>query len=317
MDERNSLTAEGNICLDDSASRRTAYELATQSVVMLKNNGVLPLDNSLRIAVVGPNANSYWSLIGDYAYTSMMSFWHRQAPDWSSPGMSTVLDGLKRNMNVAYDRGCDWCSLGEASIKTSGDVDPRTSRLSAMMVESSDTANWDASLRLAKESDVIVAVMGENPALTGEARVRQGLRLPGRQEEYVKALIATGKPVVLVLMGGRPLVIENIKEECAAILHAWYPGEEGGNAIADILTGRVNPSGKLCISYPKIEVYDDLCYNHSTEMSERAAWPFGYGLSYSCFRYSDLRIAGNGHSTADQKLTIKFEIENTGERDGV
>ncbi len=317
LDDGAEYASTGHVDLDTPESRETARKLAAQSVVMLKNNGVLPLKPSVKVALVGPNANSPWSLTGDYAYTSMMSFWHGKKPDWAALCMTTVLDGLRRAMpSVSYQKGCDWSTVGEASITTTGDVDPRTKRLSNMMVESADTADWDAALAMAQESDVIVAVMGENPALCGEARVRQGLRLPGQQEDFVKALISTGKPVVLVIMGGRPLVVENIKDGCAAILHAWYPGEEGGNAIADVLTGAVNPSGKLCVSYPAKEEYADLCYNHSAQKSPLAAWPFGFGLSYTDYAYSGLRVESKRISTGDRSIKLGFDITNQGKRDG-
>ena len=111
-------------------------------------------------------------------------------------------------------------------------------------------------------ADVIIAAMGENVMLCGENRDRKGLRLPGSQEQYVEELLATGKPVVLVVFGGRAQVISGLAERCAAVIQAWYPGEEGGHAVADILFGKVSPSAKLSVSYPNTEVYEPLCYNY-------------------------------------------------------
>ncbi|MDE6290971.1 MAG: glycoside hydrolase family 3 C-terminal domain-containing protein, partial [Muribaculaceae bacterium] len=132
-----------------------------------------------------------------------------------------------------------------------------------------------------------------------------------RQEEYVKALIATGKPVVLVLFGGRAQVISGIADKCAAIIQAWYPGEEGGNALADILYGKVSPSGKLSVSYPNTEVYGPLCYLYSAEKDPRVAWEFGYGKSYTTFAYDNLTVDKDA-STTSNSITVTFDVKNTG-----
>ncbi len=153
--------------------------------------------------------------------------------------------------------------------------------------------------------------MGENVMLCGENRDRQGLRLPGRQEEYVEALLATGKPVVLVLFGGRAQVISGLAERCSAVIQAWYPGEEGGNAVADILYGKVS-SAKLSVSYPNTEVYTPLCYNYQAEQDSRVQWPFGYGLSYTTFEYQHL-VMDKEVKTTDEQITLSFEVTNTGE----
>ncbi len=315
------LYDEGNITLDDKAARDVAYRTASESVVILKNNGILPLDKTQqKIAVVGPNANSFWSLVGDYAYPSMMAFWHGKKQDGSNPHLVTLLEGLENRKpagtSIGYQRGCEWALPGEATIKSSGDVDPRTSRLTAMMVESADSTNSDAALLLAAQSDVIIAAMGENPALCGEARLRNGIKLPGEQETFVMSLIATGKPVVLVMFGGRPLVINDIAEGCAAIMHAWYPGEEGGNAIADLLYGNVNPSGKLSITFPTTETEKPYCYNYSNGQDSLVAYPFGYGLSYNKYEYSNLKIENKTASTLSPCIKLSFTVKNTGKYKG-
>ena len=164
---------------------------------------------------------------------------------------------------------------------------------------------------MAKESDVIIAAVGENVMLCGENRDRQGLRLPGKQEQYVEELIKTGKPVVLVVFGGRAQVISGLAEKCAAVIQAWYPGEEGGNAVADILYGKVSPSAKLSVSYPNTEVFEPLCYTYSAEKDPRVQWPFGYGLTYTTFEYSDLTV--DGEITTDYPtVNLSFKVKNTG-----
>lgn len=315
------LYEKGNLDLDTPNYRQTAYELACQSIVLLKNNGVLPLKSTAKIALVGPNANSFWSLIGDYAYPSMLAFWRRKKPDGRSPYLVPLYEGLQNrkpdSMTLGYERGCEWSLPGEATIKSSGDVDPRTSNLTAMMIESADKTDWNAAIRLANKSDIIIAAVGENPALCGEARVRKGIDLPGDQERFVKELIATGKPVVLVILGGRPLIINAIEKKCAAIIHAWYPGEEGGNAIADILLGKVNPSGKLCVSYPKIETEENICYNTQLRQPDKVAYPFGYGLSYTNYVYSNLKMKNTVARITDKSIRFSFNVTNVGEREGV
>jgi beta-glucosidase len=164
---------------------------------------------------------------------------------------------------------------------------------------------------MAQEADVIIAAMGENVMLCGENRDRKGLGLPGRQEEYVEALLATGKPVVLVLFGGRAQVVSGLAERCSAVIQAWYPGEEGGHAVADILYGKVSPSAKLSVSYPNTEVYTPLCYNYQAEQDPRVQWPFGYGLSYTTFEYQHL-VMDKEVKTTDECLSLSFEVTNTG-----
>ena len=152
--------------------------------------------------------------------------------------------------------------------------------------------------------------MGENVFLCGENRNRNGIRLPGDQEQFVLDLIATGKPVVLVVFGGRPQVIEPVASGCAAILQAWYPGEEGGNAVAAILTGRINPSGKLCVSYPRTDSGELICYNELPS-DELVAYPFGYGLSYTTFACSGLDVQPEVRTT-DKTVTVRCKLTNTG-----
>jgi beta-glucosidase len=170
---------------------------------------------------------------------------------------------------------------------------------------------------MADSADVIIAAMGENVMLCGENRDRQGLRLPGKQQEYVEALLATGKPVILVLFGGRAQVIGDLAERCAAVIQAWYPGEEGGHAVADILYGKVSPSAKLSVSYPKEELYEPICYNYPVSQKPTAnsqqpiQWPFGYGLSYTTFEYKHFLMDQSARVSSNY-IELSFEVKNTG-----
>lgn len=289
LDKDPKLFEEGPLDLDPSESRQTAYELAAQSIVLLKNNGELPLAEGKTVAVVGPNANSIWSMLGDYTFQSMQKFFFNHDVDESALPVETFLEAFSAKYpgKVAYERGCDWSSINDMQIMKGGDA--RTRLLPVRRLESDERTDWDAAVSLASESDIVIAAMGENVFLCGENRSRSSIRLPGEQEQFVKDLIATGKPVVLVMFGGRPMVIDAIADGCAAIIEAWYPGEEGANALTDILNGTVNPSGKLCVSYPRTEAGELYCYNNQVE-PEKVAWPFGFGLSYSAFKYSDIKI---------------------------
>ena len=313
------LYSKEDIKLDSPEDRKTAYDIASQSIVLLENNGILPLDKAnSSIFLTGPNANSMWAMCGDYSYPSMAYFWKKTDVGGENPHIVTVNEGMTKRMpqgfNLKYSRGCDWTEEIETKYDVVGAGDERAWEYEILhrKVESGEKADAKEALAMAKNSDVIVAAMGENVMLCGENRDRKGIRLPGKQEQYVESLIATGKPVVLVLFGGRAMPLsEKIVKGCAAIIEAWYPGEEGGNALADILYGKVSPSAKLSVSYPNVEINEPICYNYSDTKDPRIQWPFGYGLSYSTFEYSNLKI-DNEAKTNSEAVTITFDIKNTG-----
>ena len=337
FDKNPYLYSTEQIVLDTPEERQTAYDIATQSIVLLENNGVLPLStfnsqlSTLNILLTGPNANSIWAMCGDYSYPAMSYFWKRveDVADRDNPHIVKLLEGMTsrkpEDVNILYSRGCDWTDTIETDFKKGGDIRAWEYEILHRKVESGEQADRQEALTIAKQCDVIVAAVGENVMLCGENRDRQGLRLPGSQEQFVEELIATGKPVVLVVFGGRAQIISGLAERCAAVIQAWYPGEEGGNAVADILYGKVSPSAKLSVSYPNTEVYEPLCYNNPSPLavhpSLKAAgpilatpntqWPFGYGLSYTTFYYSNLQIAKEA-STSDESINLSFEVENTG-----
>ena len=320
FDEEPYLYAKGKITLDSSEERKTAYDIATQSVVLLENNGVLPLKDVKNILVTGPNANSMWAMCGDYSFPSMTYFWKKVTEDLDHPHVVGLLEGMKsrkaEDVNILYSRGCDWTEEIETKYAVEGDERAWEYEILHRKVDSGEKADRKEALALAKECDVIVAAVGENVMLCGENRDRQGLRLPGKQEQYVEQLLQTGKPVVLVIFGGRAQVVSGLAEKCAAVIQAWYPGEEGGNAVADILYGKVSPSAKLSVSYPNTEVNEPLCYNYSSERDPRVQWPFGYGLSYTTFEYANLQV-DEEVSTNETFVNLSFEVKNTGKVDAV
>lgn len=313
------LYSKETIKLDTPEERQTAYEIASQSVVLLENNGVLPLKAGGKVLLTGPNAASMWAMCGDYTFPSMAYFWKKTDVGSESPHIVTLREGMEKRapggLTLQYSRGCDWTDDIETLYQELGDERAWEYELLHRKVDSGEKADAAEALAMAKDCDVIVAAMGENVMLCGENRDRKGLRLPGRQEAYVEQLLATGKPVVLVVFGGRAQVISKIADRCAAVVQAWYPGEEGGNAVADILYGHVSPSAKLSVSYPKVELNEPICYNRSTQPDPRVQWPFGYGLSYTTFTYSNLK-ADTEAATTDDAITLSFDVTNTGQMAG-
>ena len=311
------LYSKEDIQLDTPEERQTAYDIASQSVVLLENNGVLPLKDVKNVLVTGPNANSIWAMCGDYTYPAMSYFWKMvmDVADRDNPHIVKLLEAMQsrkpEGVNVMYSRGCDWTEVVETKYGELGDARAWEKALLNRKVDSGEKADKAEALKMAKEADVIIAAVGENVMLCGENRDRQGLRLPGKQEQYVEELLKTGKPVVLVMFGGRAQVISGIAEKCAAIIQAWYPGEEGGNAVADILYGKVSPSAKLSVSYPNTEINEPICYNYSAEKDPRVAWPFGYGLSYTTFEYQNLQVNSEAQ-TSDDFVELTFLVKNTG-----
>ena len=316
LDKNPNLYSKEPITLDSPEERQTAYDIATQSVVLLENNGVLPLKDNQKILLTGPNANSMWAMCGDYSFPAMSYFWKMVTEDLDHPHVIGLLEGMKSRkpsgVEILYSRGCDWTEVVETKYTKAGDERAWDFYILNRKVDSGEKADKQEALQMASQCDIIVAAVGENVMLCGENRDRQGLRLPGKQEQYVEELLKTGKPVVLVVFGGRAQVISGIAERCAAVIQAWYPGEEGGNAVADILYGKVSPSAKLSVSYPNTEINEPICYNYSAKPDPRIQWPFGYGLSYTTFEYSNL-VLNNEVQTTDKEVVATFDVKNTGQ----
>ncbi len=315
--------ANASYDLDPSENRERAYRAACESLVLLKNDRkVLPLSKEIHsIAVVGPNAESYYSLLGDYTGQMLAEFWVRHHFDPNSPKLITLLAGLKdrvgADVKVWYARGCDWSNpLEKVGVPANQAADLRAAKAQRVPMEAIPTTNPTEAVKLAAQSDVIVAAMGENRYLCGETKDRADVRLPGDQEKFVQQLIATGKPVILVVFGGRPMVLTNVAAGCRAIVYAWYPGEDGGHAVADLLLGRINPSGKLTITLPRSNEQIPISYRAGYSEKEMPLYPFGHGLSYTTYNYSKLQ-APTTAKTTDAEFPIQFEVTNTGAKEGV
>lgn len=290
-----------------------ALQASHESVVLLKNaDELLPLDinSTKKIAVCGPNANEEGYALTHYGPLAVE--------------VTTVLEGIqektKSKAEVLYTKGCD---LVDAHWPESEIIDyPLTDN---------EQAEIDKAVENARQADVAVVVLGGGQRTCGENKSRTSLDLPGRQLQLLQAIQATGKPVVLILINGRPLSINWADKFVPAILEAWYPGSKGGTALADILFGDYNPGGKLTVTFPK--TVGQIPFNFPCKPSSQidggknpgptgnmsringALYPFGYGLSYTTFEYSDLDITPRV-ITPNESATVRLKVTNTGKRAG-
>jgi beta-glucosidase len=279
---------------------KASREIARKSIVLLKNtNNILPLKSNVNtIAVLGPLVNSKNDMLGNWACQG------------ESQKVVSLLEGIKAavspSTNVLYSKGCN--ILGDS------------------------TNMFKDAVALARQADVVVMAIGEAANMSGEAHSRGDIRIPGKQEDLVREVLKTGKPVVIVLMNGRPLTINWLAGNVTAILESWFLGSQGGNAIADVLFGKYNPSGKLPVSFPysvgQIPVY----YSHKNtgkpkfddkypytskynDIPNEPLFPFGFGLSYTTFEYSDIKMSSDQMKMNDS-ITISLKVKNAGRFDG-
>jgi beta-glucosidase len=313
------------VVTDTVAHRDLARAIAAKSLVLLRNDGVLPLSADVRsIAVIGPNADQARHLMGDYTY----------------PVHVESLQELLRSGNNVFaipidgDHAFDPIELPAASVATelAGRLADRVRFAPGCDVNGGSRDGFAEAVALAAESDVAVMVMGDKAGLTddctsGESRDVASLDLPGVQEELVRAVLATGTPVVLVLVAGRPTASPPLHEQCGAVLMAWLPGQEGAAAIVDALTGTVNPGGKLPLSYPRTVGQIPVFYGHKVsggrshwkgdyvDVPSSPLYPFGHGLSYTTFTVSDAVLAETVVAWSGT-VTTSVTVTNTGDRDG-
>ena len=303
------------------ANRKVARSIATESFVLLKNkNNLLPIKKTGTIALIGPLADAKENMSGTWSV----------ATDMSTP--ISVLQGLKNalgtNAKVLYAKGSnlDADSLLEEHATMFGKTLHRDARSNEVILKE--------ALEVAAQSDVIVAALGESAEMSGEAASRSDISIPKIQQELLEALLKTGKPVVLVLFTGRPLTLKWENEHVPAILNVWFSGTEAGDAIADVLFGDVNPSGKLSTTFPQNVGQIPLYYNHKNtgrplpegkwfqkyrsnylDVSNDPLYPFGYGLSYTNFSYSDISLSSNTIK-GTQSIKATVTVTNTGSVSG-
>jgi beta-glucosidase len=310
--------AAKEILSDDN--RKAAREIATHSFVLLKNAGqLLPLQKKGTIALVGPLASNKRNMLGTWSVSG--------DPEKSV----SVIEGIKNvagnNVNILYAKGANLSddTIFAKRVNVFGpEIENEKRSTQEMLDEAIDAAN---------KADVVVAVLGEAADMTGESSSMTNLALQESQENLLKALVKTGKPIVLVLFTGRPLTLAWENEHVNAILNTWFAGTEAGNAIADVLFGNYNPSGKISISFPRNVGQIPIYYNHKVtgrpyqegdwpkfksnylDAPNDPLYPFGYGLSYTSFSYGDIKL-NSATMTKNQILTASITVTNSGKYDG-
>lgn len=285
-----------------------AAKVARESITLLKNNGVLPLDTTrtIKVALVGPNADNGYNMLGDYTAPQ---------PDGR---VVTVLDGLRRHnaLDVTYVKGCAVRDTVSADIAVAVDAASRADVIVAV-VGGSSARDFKTSYK--ETGAAVVDTHAVSDMESGEGYDRETLDLLGRQNELLKALHATGRPLIVVYIEGRPLLKEWADANADALLTAYYPGQQGGEAIADILVGRYNPAGRLPVSVPRSVGQVPVYYNRRApqlhayvEGEAGPRYPFGYGLSYTTFSYSPATVT----AMADGGAKVSLDVTNTGDRSG-
>lgn len=309
--------------------RAAARRIAARSMVLLKNDGVLPLRKDLRtLAVVGPLADDPKAVLGSWAgdghpedAVSLLAGLRARAGAGvrvlHAKGVALDAPGVTGNL---HDKRVDSLA-GGTNVAQSGGIP--AARLATSPV---GPGALEEAVGLARQADVVLVVVGETAEMSGEAASRSSLDLPGRQQELVEAIHRTGKPYAVILMNGRPLTIPWIAEHSPAILEAWFPGTEAGNAVADVLFGDVNPGGKLPITFPRTVGQVPLYYAHKStgrppttekytskylDVAVTPEYPFGHGLSYTRFELSDLALS-SATLAPDGTLTASVTVRNVG-----
>lgn len=301
-------TAKAQEIIGCREHRSSAYKAALESMVLLKNdNNLLPLSKTIKkIALIGPNCDDVQAQLGDWSFGARdlsraeipMLDYH---PHYDTTPIVTILKGLRKRageeVEILYEKGCGLHEHNEVRVAQAKEI--------------------------ALKSDIIIAVVGDDITLNGETRDRADLNLTGAQEQLLQELKNTGKPLAVVLINGKPLTIPWIKQNADAILEAWNPGMEGGNAVASIVFGDYNPCGKLAISFPRHIGQQPVYYNQLpgwhggsyVEMTSEPLFAFGFGLSYNNYRYSELKVSSNKITAADQ-LSVYVNVHNSGRYDG-
>ena len=282
--------------------RAINLEAARQSLILLQNNGLLPLDPTKlkSIALIGPNADDDLQQLGDWSLGASQH--PPEAGKHPREKTTTLLDGLRNlapaNMNIHYERGCS--------------------------IVDDDTAGILAAVATAQKADVVVAVVGDHLNFVGETLSTATLELQGGQVELLNALEKTGKPMIVVLVNSKPLVLPPSAKNAAAIIEVFNPGMEGGTAVAEALFGLINPAGKLTISIPVHVGQQPVFYsqvrgqhgNRYADLTQEPLFPFGHGLSYTKYAYSNLRLSSSKLTQAES-VKVLVDVQNVGQREGV
>ncbi len=298
-------TREQNL-LYNEVHQKAALDIAKKSIVLLKNdNNLLPLQKGNKIAVIGDLADDKTSPLGS---------WRIGSDDETAISVLEGLDNL--NIDYNYSRGC---KLVEGKVEFTQEV----------IVNTTDKTGFEEAKSVAENSDIVIVVLGEHGFMSGEARSRTDISLPGLQQELLEEIRSVNSNVVLVLMNGRPLAIPWAEKNIPAIVETWQLGSQSGNAIAEVLTGKYNPSGKLPMTFPRsvgqIPIYynqfstgrqekeSHVFWSHYIDEENTPLWPFGYGLSYTEFEYSNMSVKTNNNGEVSASISLKNAGSSTGE----
>lgn len=294
----------GTVSLDSPANQDIARRLAEQAVILLRNDGTLPLDRPARIALVGPQAEVPTAVLGCYSFPVHIGSQHPETP------AGIALPTLRESLAAEFPRS-ELVTVPGAGIDTPG------------------TDGFTAAVEAARDADVVIAALGDRAGLFGRGTSGEGcdaesLELPGVQQQLLDALLDSGTPVVVTLLAGRPYALGRAADEAAAIVQSFFPGQEGTPAVAGVLGGRINPSGRLPVSVPRLAGAQPSTYLAAplgraggvSSIDPTPAFGFGHGLTYTSFAWSDLEVT-EGTTGTDGALELAFTVGNTGERTGV
>lgn len=293
----------GSVDLDPAENRAIARQIAEQSVVLLRNDGILPLERPAKIAVIGPNAEVPTAVLGCYSFPVHVGGQHPEMPlGIELPTLREALAAEFPGSEIVTAPGCG--------------------------IDTDDTAGFTEAVQLAADADIVVLALGDRAGLFGRGTSGEGcdaetLALPGVQQQLLDTLLDAGTPVVVTMLAGRPYVLGRAVSEAAAIVQTFFPGEEGTGAVAGVLSGRVEPSGRLPVSIPRQAGTQPTTYlaaklgqsSESSNIDPTPAFGFGHGLTYTSFQWTDLDVPDLQAGT-DGEIRLAFTVRNTGEREG-
>ena len=329
----NPYADESQVSLQCDSARELAKEVALQSIVLLENKGILPLNvaQKPKVAVIGPTADDQLAMFSGYSFPVHLIIANMQ--EERVQYAKTPLQALTERFgtdNVSYAKGCEILTERNPEAPVfPGDVDSeKAASLERTSPISRDTSQIQDAVACARQSDVAIVFVGDLSGLfqtgtVGEGSDTDSLQLPGVQEELLRQVVATGTPTIIVMTSGRHYDLNGLEDQAAAVLMPFQPGQEGAAAIADLLTGKANPSGRLVVSIPKNVGAVPYYYNHKLKSGGTpiayhfgSKYPFGYGLSYTRFEYSELKIQQDHVNINEGTIALSLNLENRGEREG-
>jgi hypothetical protein len=329
----NPYTEEDQVSLQSEGARNLAKEVALQSIVLLENKGLLPLSvaEKPKVAVIGPTANDQLALFSGYSFPVhlIVANMKEERVRYAKTPLEALSELFGREQ-VSYVKGCDILTKRDPQAPVfPGDVDSdEAANLDRKSPVSRNSSQIQDAVDCARQSDIAIVFVGDLAGLfqtgtVGEGSDTDSLQLPGVQEELLRQVVATGTPTIIVMTSGRPYALNGLEDQAAAVLMAFQPGQEGAEAIADLLVGKANPSGRLALSIPKNVGAVPYYYNHKLKSGGTpiayhfgSRYSFGYGLSYTRFEYSRLTFQQNQVNIDDDIISLTLGLENSGECEG-